>query len=119
MTTTPRIATSIEDLIEAAKHPHMGPDDTDASMLRAAAKRIEGGYEAGGSNTKRTVVAVLRAVADLLPEPPQPVTVPRAKLDALREAFPKELTESEARHLYGDLGAAARSLLNAIEETEQ
>lgn len=51
----------------AAHHPHKGPDDTDASMLLAAAKRLDGGFEPGGSHTKQTVARVLRAVAGLLP----------------------------------------------------
>lgn len=54
------------ELVEAAKHRYKGPNDTDASMLREAAKRIEGGYEAGGSNTKATVARVLKSVAALL-----------------------------------------------------
>lgn len=51
---------------ESASHPHKGPDDTDASMLRAAAKRLRGGYEPGGSHTKQTVANVITAVADLI-----------------------------------------------------
>lgn len=47
----------------AAAHPFKGPDDTDASMLREASKRLRGGYELGGSNTKQTVANVLDAVA--------------------------------------------------------
>lgn len=50
----------------AARHPHKGPVDTDASMLREASKRIERGFPPGGSNTTTTVVRVLTAVADTL-----------------------------------------------------
>ena len=57
-----------ERIAEAARHPHKGPHDTDASMLREAAKRLDGGYEAGGSNTRQTVARVLRVVADLIGE---------------------------------------------------
>lgn len=56
-------ASELELLANAARHPHKGPNDTDGSMLLEAAHRIEGGYPPGGSNTKDTVVAVLRAVA--------------------------------------------------------
>lgn len=52
----------------AARHPHKGPDDTDASMLLAAAKRLRGGYEPGGSWTKQTVAKVLETVASLIEE---------------------------------------------------
>lgn len=55
-----------EVLRAAARHPHKGPNDTDWSMLRAAATRLDGGYEAGGSNTRQTVARVCRAVADIL-----------------------------------------------------
>lgn len=50
----------------AARHPHKGPADTDASMLRAAAQRAEGGYLVGGSWTSQTVAKTLRLVADLI-----------------------------------------------------
>lgn len=53
-------------LAEAARHPHKGPNDTDTSMLLAAAQRLDGGYEPGGSHTRQTVARVLRAVVDLL-----------------------------------------------------
>lgn len=67
-------------LIGAAQHPHKGPHDTDASMLREAAKRLRGGYEPGGSNTKQTVANVCDAVAELLarvdaPKPDEPVSI--------------------------------------------
>lgn len=52
----------------AARHPHKGPNDTDASMLREAAKRAAGGYVVGGSWTSQTVTKVLRLVADLIEE---------------------------------------------------
>ena len=51
---------------EVASHPHMGPDDTDATMLNVAADRIEMGYVPGGSNAQQTVVRVLRAVSAAL-----------------------------------------------------
>lgn len=60
---------TIADVETAARHPHKGPDDTDASMLRAAAKRLRGGYEPGGSWTKQTVANVLDAVAAALAGP--------------------------------------------------
>lgn len=50
----------------AARHPYKGPDDTDASMLLAAAKRLRGGYEPGGSNTKQTIAKVIELVASLI-----------------------------------------------------
>lgn len=50
---------------EAMRHPHKGPNDTDVSMLLEAAKRLDGGYQVGGSNTQATVAAVLRAAAAL------------------------------------------------------
>lgn len=52
----------------AARHPHKGPNDTDASMLQAAASRLRRGYEAGGSNTKQTVARVIELVAALIEE---------------------------------------------------
>lgn len=52
----------------AARHPHKGPNDTDASMLQAAAKRLRGGFEPGGSNTKQTVARVIELVASLIEE---------------------------------------------------
>lgn len=52
----------------AARHPHKGPDDTDASMLQAAAKRLRGGFEPGGSWTKQTVARVIELVAALIDE---------------------------------------------------
>jgi hypothetical protein len=61
-----RLAALIKAVKAASAHPHKGPDDTDASMLRAAAKRLRGGYEPGGSNTKQTVANVCVAVADLI-----------------------------------------------------
>ena len=57
----------IEALRVAAAHPHKGPNDTDASMLRDAASRIRGGYEPGGSHTTAVVVQVLRYLADKTP----------------------------------------------------
>lgn len=51
---------------EAAKHPHKGPNDSDVSMLREAAKRVEGGYLPGGSHTTAMTTRVLRAVAAAL-----------------------------------------------------
>jgi len=62
-------------LAEAATHPFKGPNDTDASMLLAAAQRLEGGYEPGGSHTKLTVARVLRVVAGLLDERPADLPV--------------------------------------------
>lgn len=59
---------AVHRLAEAARHPHKGPDDTDASMLREAAKRAATGYVVGGSNTSATVAKVLRACADLIDE---------------------------------------------------
>lgn len=56
----------LERVTAATRHPHKGPNDTDASMLLAAATRLEGGYEPGGSHTKQTVARVLRAVAALI-----------------------------------------------------
>jgi hypothetical protein len=56
----------------AARHPHKGPRDTDASMLLAAAKRLRGGYEPGGSNTKQTVARVCELVAALIEDTPIP-----------------------------------------------
>lgn len=52
----------------AARHPYKGPNDTDASMLQSAAKRLRGGFEAGGSNTKQTVARVIELVASLIEE---------------------------------------------------
>lgn len=52
----------------AARHPHKGPNDTDASMLREAAKRAEGGFAVGGSFTQQMSSRVLRLVADLIEE---------------------------------------------------
>lgn len=63
-----QLRSAVAALADAAKHPHKGPNDTDASMLKQAAKRIAGGCEAGGSNTKQTVSNVLLAVAALLAE---------------------------------------------------
>jgi hypothetical protein len=53
-------------LRSASRHPHKGPNDTDASMLRAAAERLRRGYEPGGSNTKQTVARVCELVASLI-----------------------------------------------------
>jgi hypothetical protein len=50
----------------AARHPHKGPNDSDASMLREAAKRAAGGFPVGGSWTQATSAKVLRLVADLI-----------------------------------------------------
>lgn len=55
----------IKRLADAAKHPHKGPNDTDASMLREAAKRLLGGYEPGGRHTRQTVAHVISEVAAL------------------------------------------------------
>jgi hypothetical protein len=52
-----------DELAHAAVHPWKGPNDTDASMLIEAAKRAEGGYQVGGSNTQAQVGRVLRLVA--------------------------------------------------------
>lgn len=59
---------AISVLRAAARHPHKGPRDTDASMLRAAAKRLRAGYEPGGSWTKQTVAKVIETVAALIEE---------------------------------------------------
>lgn len=59
----------------AAQHPHKGPDDTDASMLRAAAKRLRDGYEPGGSWTKQTVAKVCEVVAAALEGSSEPATI--------------------------------------------
>lgn len=56
----------IDVLRAAARHPHKGPNDTDASMLRAAAKRLKGGYEPGGSWTRQTVARLCETVAALI-----------------------------------------------------
>lgn len=52
----------------AARHPYKGRNDTDASMLREAAKRAAGGFPVGGSWTQQTTAKVLRLVADLIKE---------------------------------------------------
>jgi hypothetical protein len=52
----------------SARHPHKGPNDTDASMLQDAAKRLRGGYEPGGSHTRQTVARVIELVASLIEE---------------------------------------------------
>lgn len=54
----------------AARHPHKGPNDTDASMLLAAAKRLRGGYQPGGSTTQQTVARLCELVASLIEETP-------------------------------------------------
>ncbi|GEB13565.1 hypothetical protein GUY44_07030 [Pimelobacter simplex] len=54
---------TLDALVGAARHPFKGPNDTDASMLLAAAQRLDGGDEPGGSHTKQTVARVLRVVA--------------------------------------------------------
>jgi hypothetical protein len=59
----------------SARHPHKGPEDTDASMLLAAAQRLRGGYEPGGSNTKQTVARVIELVASLIEDEP-PLAAP-------------------------------------------
>lgn len=43
---------------------HKGPNDTDASMLRRAAKNLEGGYHIGGGNLQRAIIKLLRSAAD-------------------------------------------------------
>lgn len=53
----------------AARHPHKGPGDTDASMLQEAAKRLRAGYEPGGSWTKQTVARVIELVSSLIDDP--------------------------------------------------
>lgn len=51
-------------IIEIPAVAYKGPHDTDASAFRAAAKRLDTGYEPGGSNTKRAISQILGAVAD-------------------------------------------------------
>jgi hypothetical protein len=53
----------------SARHPHKGPNDTDQSMLLAAASRLDGGHDCGGSHTRQTVARVLRAVVSALATP--------------------------------------------------
>lgn len=60
---TPKATTALR---VAARHPHKGPKDTDATMLREAAERAAAGYAVGGSNTQATVARVLGVVADLI-----------------------------------------------------
>lgn len=62
----------IERPQRAAAHPFKGPNDTDASMLRNAARRIEQGYAPGGQHTTSMTVRVLRVVADLVDEALRP-----------------------------------------------
>lgn len=56
-------------LTAAARHPHKGPNDTDATMLRDAARRAEGGFPVGGSWTQQTTARVLRLAAELIETP--------------------------------------------------
>lgn len=58
----------------AARHPHKGPNDTDATMLREAAQRAAGGFPVGGSWTQSTTAKVLRLVADLIEQTPPEAT---------------------------------------------
>ena len=60
----------LDALRAAARHPHKGPNDTDASMLQAAARRLRDGFEPGGSWTKRTVAEVIETVAVLIETTP-------------------------------------------------
>lgn len=60
------VAAEIRKVYAVVKVPvvaHKGPFDTDASYLRDAAERIEGGYLAGGSNVSNAVAHLLRDVA--------------------------------------------------------
>ena len=45
---------------------HLGPNDTVASAYRDAARRLRGGYPAGGSNTCESIARTLDAIADVL-----------------------------------------------------
>ena len=58
----------MSELSAEKAQPYKGPNDTDASMLQSAAKRLRGGFEAGGSNTKQTVARVIELVASLIEE---------------------------------------------------
>lgn len=57
---------ALTQIATAAQHPYKGPNDTDASMLTAVAKRLDGGFDAGGQHTRATVARVLREVAAIL-----------------------------------------------------
>lgn len=50
---------------------HKGPHDTDASLLRKAARSLERGYELGGSNLTAAVVELLRSTAESLDHNPR------------------------------------------------
>ena len=50
-------------VVHAPAIQYKGLCDTDASLLRGAATRAEGGYPVGGSNVTRAVVKILLAVA--------------------------------------------------------
>lgn len=77
-----------QQLAKAAAHPFKGANDTDASMLIEAAKRAEGGYAVGGSNTQATTGRVLRAVAAILGAAEQTEPQPAAPLsDRVKEAI--------------------------------
>ena len=65
----------IDALRAAARHPHKGPNDTDASMLREAARRLRDGFEPGWSWTRRTVAEVIETVAALIETPAAPLAV--------------------------------------------
>lgn len=56
----------IKLLSMAATTIHKGPHDTDATVLRDAANRIENGFQCGDSNTVATVTRVLRVVANII-----------------------------------------------------
>jgi hypothetical protein len=45
---------------------YKGPNDTDQSMLRSAADRLEKGFSLGGGNLRATVIALLRDAANAI-----------------------------------------------------
>jgi hypothetical protein len=61
-----RLATNRYAIVEIPAVAHKGPNDTDASAFRAAAERLDGGYEPGGSNLKRAISRLLRSTADAI-----------------------------------------------------
>jgi hypothetical protein len=51
-------------VVELPTVAHKGPNDTDASMFRRAAKNLEDGRYIGGGNLQAAIIRLLRSAAD-------------------------------------------------------
>lgn len=119
---TPRRVTSIEDLKVGQVVAIQRRDEEGTWVIQTISELIPGStrpcvrfeYVPGGFGIANVDYYPMVILQD---PPPEPVMVPRALIDNLRDACPAMSGEGLA-HLYGDVGRAVTALLKAVNEED-